>query len=188
MILVFAVEARAADETRYTKGSTAMFDGARGKVLGSMPPGAPVQLVEKKGRRSKIVVEGWSAEHNDLEVFANWDVRRERVTLARLKEETREVTKEKKDRWDTTWRKVRITGWVDSSALVTDVAQVWKAAKLIHTTRCTICHPFKAPDLLTASQWRGTLVIMAHRAALTPEEEALIKQYLQKNARPPDSY
>ena len=46
--------------------------------------------------------------------------------------------------------------------------------------------PLAVRDLLTPSQWRGTLVIMAHRAALTPEESALMRQYLQVNARPPE--
>lgn len=186
MMLAFAVEARAADDMRYTKSSAPIFDGARGKVLGSIPPAVPVKVVGKKGRRSKIVVEGWSAAYKDLEIFASWDLRMERVTLARLKDGIREVTSEKEDRWETTWQKVRITAWIDTARLVKDIKPIWKEAKDIHTTRCTICHPFKAPDLLTASQWRGTLVIMSHRAALTPEEEALMKQYLQTNARPPE--
>jgi hypothetical protein len=37
--------------------------------------------------------------------------------------------------------------------------------------------------MLTPAQWRGTLVIMAHRAALTPEEAALLRQYFQTHAK-----
>lgn len=168
---------------RYVRESTALFDAKEGKVLGAVPPGTPVVLLEKSGKRAKVLVRGWSQQYHELEVFSDYEHRIERLALARMKEELRKVGTEKVDEWGTTWFEVQFEGWVDKDVLEKSASKVWAHAKELYETRCYDCHEFRPPEMLTPAQWRGTLVIMAHRAALTPEEAALLRQYFQAHAK-----
>lgn len=173
----------AAEDSHYTKESTAIFDAKAGKVYGSIPPGTPLEITRRSGGRAKVVIEGWSQEYKELELYSDVKNRIERATLARIDESLRKVVEETTDEWGSKWMKVRFEGWVDKSSLTDDVSKVWKSAIELYESRCFDCHEYRPPELLTPSQWRGTLIIMSHRAALTPEETALLRQYFQTHAR-----
>lgn len=166
----------------YTSASTPIFDGAKGKVMGSLPPGTPLVQLSKRGKRVKIQLEAWSRAYAPLRLVSDPVTFTSRGELVRIPDGVREVTEQKVDKYSARWEEVRVTGWVPARGLVQDVNTVWKEARALQQERCTVCHEFKQPDLLNASQWRGTLVIMGHRASLTPEERALLSQYLQANA------
>lgn len=180
-----ALKPAAAEEETivYSAESTPLFDAKEGKVLGAITPGTPVVQVEKSGKWAKVMVRGWSQQYHELEVFSDHQSRVERLSLARMKESHRKVGGEKVDEWGTTWMEVAIEGWVPKANLVKDASTVWGAAKALYESRCYDCHEFRPAEMLTPSQWRGTLVIMAHRAALTPEEAALLRQYFQTHAK-----
>lgn len=168
----------------YTSASTPLFDGPRGQVMGSVPPGTPLVRLDRKGRRVKVRIEAWSRGYAPLKLVADPTSLIPRAELVRIPDGVREVSEQKVDRYMARWEEVRLTAWVPVKGLVADVAEVWQAARDLQRERCTVCHEFKQPDLLNPSQWRGTLVIMSHRASLTPEEQALLSHYLQSNARP----
>lgn len=183
LAMVAAGSAQAADKLRYTKESTPLFDKKKGRILGSVLPGTPVTVKKRKGRRAFVEINGWSEAYHDLEVLAGQDVRIPRANLVRLLPGVRKVHEEKVDKWETKWFRVTISGWIKSRSLVPDIKQVWSDAQELHLNRCTECHEWRPPEMLTRTQWRGTLVIMSHRAALTPEETALLSQYLQNHAK-----
>ena len=176
-------QAEEEENIRYVERSTPLFDGKEGKVLGAIPPGTPVVMVDKSGKWAKVLIRGWSQQYHELEVFSDYEHRIERLALARMKEELRKVGGEKVDDWGTTWFEVQFEGWIEKDVLVKNAKDVWASAKGLYENRCYDCHEYRPPEMLTPAQWRGTLVIMAHRAALTPEEAALLRQYFQTHAK-----
>jgi len=175
--------AAAGEDVKYTRVSTVLYDQKDGKVFGTLPPGTPVTVTKKGSGRMKVRVEGWSEEYHELELFSDRDHRIQRMTMARIPDGVRTVKQKKEDTWGTTWMEVQVAGWIAKGDLTDEVKKVWKKAVALYEARCYDCHEFRPPELLTPSQWRGTLVIMAHRAALTPEEETLLRQYFQQHAR-----
>lgn len=181
--LLAAAAAEAADKPMFTKESTPLFGTKKGKVLGQLPPGTEVEVLKKAGRKVQVKLVGWTEEYRELELFKGKELRLEVASLVRVDDKHVKTLSEEKGRFDVAWTKVELTGWVDKRNLVSDLSTVWKPAQEIHQERCTECHDFMPASELTAQQWSGTLRIMTHRAALTPEETVLIRQYLQSGAR-----
>ncbi len=171
----------------HAKESAPLFDGPKGKVIGSVKPGAPMEVLERTGARAKVVLNVWSRDYSPLNLVADPASMTAVASLVRVPDGARTVHEEKVDRYDARWERVSVTAWIPKSALVDDVGKVWAAALALQQERCTVCHGFKPADLMNASQWRGTLVIMAHRATLTPEEHALLSAFLQANAKPTEA-
>ncbi len=174
--------AQAKTKMVYTKHSTPIFDGPNGKILGSLPPGTPIELVQSGPKRSKVALEGWSEQYHDLQVYADVGLRMERGTFVRFSDASRAVLGSKTDAWKTKWTQVKVTGWVDTKSYTDRIKAVWDSARDLYEERCMDCHEYRPPELLNPAQWRGTLVVMSHRAALTPEESALLRQYFQAHA------
>lgn len=167
----------------HTRASAPLFAGPKGPVIGSVPPGTPLERLGRSGRRVEVALGAWSRAHQPLRLVSDPTALTPRAELVQIPDGARTVAKEAVDRYESRWEKVRLTAWVPARALVDDVKEVWTAARDLQRERCTVCHGFYEANRLSASQWRGTLVIMAHRAALTPEEHALLSHYLQANAR-----
>lgn len=49
--------------------------------------------------------------------------------------------------------------------------------------RCTLCHVAREPEDFTFNQWKGITESMFPRAGLSPEEQATVLEFLQKNAK-----
>ena len=178
------LETLAADpEVLYARESAPLFAVQKGQILGQLTPGTPVTVKGRAAGKVQVELEGWAEEYRELEVFAAKDLRVEVAALVRMNKKNITVVAEEAGRFDSVWKKVKITGWVDARRLDKSLDAVWKPAREIHSSRCTECHDFMPTSELTAQQWSGVLRIMTHRAALTPEEAVLLKQYLQAHAR-----
>lgn len=169
----------------HARRSAPLFDGPKGKVMGSIPPGTPVTITKRAGPRVEVILQAWSRAYAPLLLVDDPSTMIPRGTLARIPDRTRKVVGEQVDAFEARWEKIWLTAWVDRSLLAPSVEPIWAEAIELQKTRCTVCHGFFPADRLNPSQWRGTLVIMAHRAALTPEENELLSQYLQTHARAP---
>lgn len=183
-VLGVAVDSMASDpEILYAKESTPLFAVQKGQILGQITPGTALTVKSKAGGRVQVELEGWAEEYRELELFAKKEVRIEVASLVRANKKNLTEIGTEAGRYDSVWKKVKLTGWVDARRLDKKLDNVWKAARDIHSERCTECHDFMPSSELTAQQWSGVLRIMTHRAALTPEEAVLLKQYLQTHAR-----
>ncbi len=183
LLMSSATAAHAAEQTMFTKESTPLFATQKGKILGQLTPGTQVTVLRKAGAKVQVTFDGWTEEYRELEIFAGKELRIERASLVRISDKHRKVLKKDKGRFDVAWTQVKLTGWVNKRQLTKKLDGVWKKAQDIHQERCTECHDFMQASEFTAQQWSGTLRIMTHRAALTPEEEVLVRQYLQSHAR-----
>lgn len=82
-----------------------------------------------------------------------------------------------------TWREAAFEGWIKDEAVTADLDTIWSAAWELFTTRCTVCHQRRIPDMYTANQWGALLKIMGPRTGLPKDDQQLILKYLQNHAK-----
>lgn len=155
--------------------------------IGKIFPGTLVQVLAKHDSLAKIQVDGWSVKGAPRTVFAAMG---QRILVARLSaagQSFRKVMNQVDDTYRTTWERVSITGEVNRSDLVADVASVWASANKIFSERCSACHSLHRPKEFTANQWPSMLGMMTYRAALTDDQAELVTRYLQAHAKDSDS-
>jgi trimethylamine-N-oxide reductase cytochrome c-type subunit TorC len=169
----------------YTNQTTPLLASQGGPVVGSVTPGTPVMIIKEAGARVQVAVAGWSAQGAETALFA---APGQRILLANLDQpraNVRTILGQEKDSYGTVWQRVRMTGWVLRSSLVSDVSTVWKRGEQLYAARCGSCHALHPANERTANQWPGTLQSMAKRAGMTNEEASFILKYLQMHAKRP---
>jgi hypothetical protein len=183
-IVAVGVDSLAGDpEILYARESAPIFAVQKGQILGQITPGTALTVKSKAAGKVEVEVEGWAEEYRELELFTGKENRIELAALVRANKKNLEVLGQEAGRYDSVWKRVKLTGWVEAKRLEKTLEAVWKPAREIHSSRCTECHDFMPASELNPQQWSGVLRIMTHRAALTPEEAVLLKQYLQAHAR-----
>lgn len=162
--------AAGAGTQRYANAVTPLLD-ASGKTIGSVQPGAAVSVTGSSGSSSQVTIAGFAAANAPGTVYAYAD--RHIATVTGF---TGNATK---GATQNGYVAVTITGAVASSALVPDVATVWKAASDLYSQKCSQCHSLRPATDYTANQWPGIMKTQADNAGLDPGETALILTYLQ---------
>jgi hypothetical protein len=146
--------ASGAGTQRFTSAVTPLLDGAAGKSLGSLGPGAALDVVGQSGSATHVTLHGWSAQGSGAIVFTFPD---EHI--------------------------VELTGFTGhataSNALVDDIQTVWKSASALYSQKCSSCHALQPVTSYSANQWPAIMKTQAGNAGLDPAETALITTYLQ---------
>ena len=81
------------------------------------------------------------------------------------------------------WKGAAFEGWIRDEAVTTDLNSIWKSARDLFATRCTVCHQRRIPHKYTANQWVSLLKVMGPRTGLPMEKQRLILTYLQNHAK-----
>jgi nitrate/TMAO reductase-like tetraheme cytochrome c subunit len=186
VMLPFAVSVHAALQMLFARNLAPLFASAQGDAaIGSITPGTAAQLAAPSTARGMITLTGWSQQGGETVVYSAVGQRIVLATLTTAGLSHRKVMQTTHDAYGNTWDHVQVTGYVDSTNLVPDVNTVWSAARQLYAARCSACHALRATTDFTANQWPGVLETMIKRAALNPEQAALIRQYLQTHAGAP---
>lgn len=169
----------AAGAQRYANTVTPLLDAADGKTIGELQPGAPVQVIAQSGGSTHITLQGWASQGASATLFAAPD---RRVNIldgftGRAKPGSSQTLVGK------TYQQFTIDGWVATSALVGDVATVWKSASDLFAQKCGSCHALPAADSLSADQWPAIMKTQKVNAGLDANETALLTAYLQTNGK-----
>ena len=170
-------------QERFAKTLVSLRDAIDGAVIAKVMPGTALGVMAKKGDWLEVTVEGWSPAGGERYLFKEIG---QRIRLAKMTEQglaKRKVIGEKKDDYENTWQKARLTGWVEAARTSPDIDGVWKAASALFHKRCTRCHALHRPTEFTANQWPSILKIMTVRAGLSADRKALVTQYLQTHAK-----
>ena len=169
----------------YPIRTTALHGAARGgRVIGTIPPGAElVATGASQGPLMPVRLSGWSLESAPTLVFAAVGRRIKQLELTLPRPAQRRVWGRQTDPYGGSWEQVTVDGWIDRSEVVADRNAVWKQAESLYHERCGGCHALHPPAEFTANQWPNVVKIMAHNAAFTPEQAALVTQYLQTHAK-----
>jgi trimethylamine-N-oxide reductase cytochrome c-type subunit TorC len=165
--------------------STALYSGTTGSgTFGILTPGTSLQVTGPASNgRIPVTIEGWSTTHAPYMIFLAAGQAILELHLSPSSSPPQPSKGKAVVVRGITWKPVSYAGWVKSSATVPNVDAVWTAASNLYQTQCAQCHGLYQPDELTANQWPSVLHTMSHNAALTPEQTALITQYLQRHAK-----
>jgi len=175
--------AEAAASEMFTKQRVDLQAQDGSAKIGDVAPGTSVQVLAEHGATIEIEVEGWSVKGAPSLVFAEIGQRILQARLAAVGQSHRTVVKQAEDDDGYTWEQVRVTGNMNATSLVPDVASVWNSARQIFSQRCSSCHALHRPEEFTANHWASIIRTMAFRAALSDDQADLIAKYLQTHAK-----
>lgn len=168
------VGGRAAGQ-QFASAVTPLLDAAGGKTIGSLQPGAALDVAGQSGGATHVTLHGWSAQGTSAIVFASADKH-----IVELSGFTGHATSgAAQSSGGATYVAVTIDGWVASNALVDDVQSVWKNASALYAQKCGSCHALEPATSYSANQWPGLMKTQAGNAGLDPGQTALITTYLQ---------
>ncbi|MEI9963418.1 MAG: hypothetical protein WDM92_00530 [Caulobacteraceae bacterium] len=172
--------AHGAGVQRYANALTPLLDAAGGKPIGSLGPGAAVDVIGQAGAATEVAVHGWSAASAPGTVFAAPGQAIQAVSGfagQAAPGATQTVG-------GATYTAVTVQGWVPTAALADDVQTVWTSASDLYAKSCSSCHALSQPTAYTAAQWPGIMATQADNAGLDEGQAALITAYLQAHAAP----
>jgi hypothetical protein len=174
-VQIFSAPASAAEAQRYTETTAPLLEAAGGKPIGSLQPGAPLNVDGQSGAKSHIAIHGWSAQGASGVVLAAPG--RRIVLLKGYSGDGKSGATQTLN--GTLYQEVTIDGWVATAALVDDVKTVWKSAAVLYAEKCGGCHELPDINSLGVNQWPAIMKTQAANAGLDPNETALLSTYLQ---------
>ena len=155
----------------------------QGVAIGSITPGTPLKTSGEVQRGFQpFTLDAWSQQGDDTTLFA---AQGQRIVLVKLaaKATGLKTLSTATDAYGNVWHDVRLSGYIKRSDLTSNQKIVWEKAIALYNTRCSACHALHQPSEFTANQWPKILKTMTHNAALTPEDAALVTQYIQTRAK-----
>jgi hypothetical protein len=169
------VPAQSAGTQQFVNAATPLLDAAGGKSIGTVSPGAAVDVAGQSGGATQITVHGFSLRGANAVVF---------VSPARQIIEVSGFTGQATAGATQTvggkvYNAVTVSGWIAGNALVADAQTVWTAAAALYSDKCSVCHAAQPPKTYSANEWPGFLKGHAPNAGLDPGQNALITAYLQ---------
>ena len=186
--LITSLPAAAADgppaKTLYTRQISPVYASTgHGTVIGSVTPGTPLQTTgEVEHGYQPFTLGAWSQQGDDTTLF---EAQGQRIVLAKLaaKATGLKTLSTATDAYGNVWHDVTLSGYVKRSDLTPNQNMVWEKAIALYNARCSACHALHQPSEFTANQWPKILKTMTHNAALTPDDAALVTQYIQTHAK-----
>ncbi|MEI9988537.1 MAG: hypothetical protein WDM86_00730 [Rhizomicrobium sp.] len=178
VMLAVASHASAQSAQHYANALTPLLDAVGGKTIGSLDPGAAVDVLGQSGGATQIAIHGWSAQGADATVFVAPD--RHIVMLSGFSGQA--VTGTSQTVNGSVYTAVTIKGWVPTGVLIDDVQVVWKSAGDLYAKSCASCHALPAATSYSAAQWPAIMKTQASNAGLDAGQAALITAYLQNQS------
>lgn len=173
-----------ASETMYTSSVKNLFESSdstarKGRIL----PTTKVNVVETKGDKVKIEIEGFMKAGVSNAVYF---VKGKRILMAGLSKSAKFDIKElsgSKDENGVEWKKVILTAYTKNENLTEDLDSLYSKAEDLFKNNCSICHPAHPAHEFTANQWPSMFKAMANRTAIEKKDGYLVTQFLQKHAK-----
>lgn len=150
---------------------------------GRLLPTSEVKILEKKGNRVKIEMEGYMKSGVSTAIYF---VKGKRILVAGLSKSGNFDIKKissSKDENAVEWEKVVLTAYTKNSNLTKDLDSLYSNAQELFKNNCSICHPAHPVNEFTANQWPSMFKAMVNRTAIQKQDRYLVTQYLQKHAK-----
>lgn len=152
--------------------------------LGTVDIATPVTVLEKKGNKVKVRINGWTLTEYPSQIFSDAGVR---VEYAGFDEESAVKFTDKSARrtvQDNEWVQASAQGWIDAKVLTQNVESLWKKGRARLAEACSSCHAAPKADHFTANQWASQLPVKGGRAGHSRAgDNELMFKYLQTHAK-----
>lgn len=169
---------------QYTTATVEINAKPSADYLGTVDVATPVTVLEKKGDKVKVRINGWALTEYPSQIFSEPGVR---IEYAGFDEESAVKFTDKSERktvQDNEWVKASAEGWIDAKALTQNVQALWKQGEARLGDACSSCHGAPKADHFTANQWASQLPVKGGRAGHSRAgANALMFKYLQTHAK-----
>jgi len=155
-----------------------------GKGQGKLLPATELSVLERRGDRLKVRIDGWQQDGVAPLIYA---LQGKRIFSAALKKEAQPEVKVVKTMidpdTDLTWHEVNFTCWVTKDGLISDQEKLWDYGAEMHSSNCSRCHSATPANHFLANQWMGSLKAMARNINFDKREYRFFLKYLQFHAK-----
>lgn len=169
---------------QYTASAAQINAKQTSGFLGNVAAASPVTVLERKGSKARIRIDGWALQEYPSQIFKDAGLR---IEYAGFDEEGVVKLNAKagsKTVQGNVWVKASAQGWVDAKLLTGDVNALWVKGKERLAQACSSCHGAPKADHFTANQWASQLPVRGGRAGHTRAgANALMFKYLQEHAK-----
>ena len=166
---------RGVGNQQFVTALTPLLDGPSGNTVGSVRPGAALDVAEQSGSATHITVHGWTTPKAAGTLYSAPD--KHIIELTGLK--ARGTPGSTQTVGGTVYTAVSVDGWMASSMLVADMQPAWTAAASLYQQKCSTCHSLPAVDSNATDDWPDIMQTWAPSANLDAAQTALLTAYLQ---------
>ncbi len=178
--ILFSTSLLFAGQNGFISHDSKVFLNADGKKeIGKIDTATPVEILSSKGNFKEIKVVGWGGYGFENVLFKDVGERVFYLVLNDNKTKKPKELAEKTDSFETQWKKVSYTLWVNEKSLTTNIDEVYKEGQELFVTRCGSCHVSPEIKHYTTNQWPNIIEGMKSRAGLTKQDVKYITKYIQ---------
>lgn len=167
----------------YTKPFYVEENGS-GDEDGKLLAAAKLKVLERKGDKLKVQLNGWQIDGSPTVMFA---LQGQRIMYAALGDKAIAAAKVGDavvdQQTNLTWYPVSLDLWTSSKDLNVSLSNLWSYSSDLFSATCSVCHSLPASGHLLANQWIGNLNAMKRYTSLTPDQYRLLLSYLQNHSK-----
>lgn len=170
-------------EIKYASKVKSLYKEGDNKVVGRLLPTAQVEVLERKDNKVLLRIQGYTQLDSQAALYF---APNRRILNAGFQKnigvsfKNLEVFKESETKQE--WALASVELWSEDSNLVANVDELYNEAKDLFAN-CSICHALHPPKEFTANAWPSVIKSMKSRVGYDNDQEYLVSQYLQKNAK-----
>ena len=172
-----------AAEIYYASKIKSLYKEGDNKIVGRLLPTAAVEVLERKDNKVLLRIKGYTQVGSNAALYFAPNRRilnagfSKNVGVTFTNIETFKESETKQD-----WELASVNLWSEDTDLTQDLQSLYKKASELFTN-CSICHTLHPPKEFTANAWPSVIKSMKTRVGYNNDEEYLVSQYLQKNAK-----
>ncbi len=170
-------------EIKYASKVKSLYKEGDNKVVGRLLPTAKVDVLEHKGNKVLLRIQGYKQVGSQAALYFAPNRRILNVGFSKNVDvafKSIETFKESESKQE--WELASVDLWSDDAHLVESVEQLYKEANELFAN-CSICHALHPPKEFNANAWPSVIKSMKTRVGFDNDQEYLVSQYLQKNAK-----
>lgn len=169
-----------AGEILYASKVKSLYKEGDNKVVGRLLPTAKVDVLEHKGNKVLLRIQGYKQVGSQAALYFAPNRRILNVGFSKNVDvafKSIETFKESESKQE--WELASVDLWSDDAHLVESVEQLYNEAKDLFAN-CSICHALHPPKEFNANAWPSVIKSMKTRVGFDNDQEYLVSQYLQK--------
>ena len=183
LLMAFTFVCAQAGETLYASKVKSLYKEGEDKVVGRLLPTAQVEVLERKDNKVLLRIKGYTKVGSQVALYFAPNRRILNAGFSRNAGVTfNNIKTFKESETQQEWELASVDLWSEDTDLVQDVESLYKEANELFTN-CSVCHALHPPKEFTANAWPSVVKSMKSRVGYNSNQEYLVSQYLQKNAK-----
>ncbi|BDQ67209.1 pentaheme c-type cytochrome TorC [Shewanella xiamenensis] len=176
------------NQTYYSALTKPLFFSEKGDVeAGTLNVATKVKVLETKGKRIKIAIDGWRKKIGAGRViYMDFGVNILSAQLTKDAAETEGVIQTFEENEDPMtglkWQRVEAQIWTDKDYLLTELQPLWGYARDTFRSSCSVCHTQPDEAHFDANTWPGMFQGMLAFVNMDQDTQALVQKYLQEHS------